>query len=544
MPIIDSTSCDQVSINNLQADICIIGTGPAGSTIARELAETKRRVVILESGGLERQPQVDSLNEIESIGWPRELDNWHFRNRIVGGSSHTWNGRSAPFDEIDFEKRPWVPYSGWPFELQSITPYLDRSASYVGLAVGSEYNGAPFWDAVGRKVPKRFRDPLLVPMFWQFSADDYNRYDYMRFGPQLINRLNRLSRDVTLVTNATVRRINPVISGAAVESVEFVTLDGRKLTLTVPTVVLCAGGIENARLLLCSDNVVSGGLGNSYDTVGRFLMDHLRGQVASFKLTDTNRLMKYFGHFRARGKLFESGIQLSPRVQREEFLLNCAAWIGETVADDDPWYSVVRFLRRKGNGRDALNILLRGDLIARGAYDYFLRRRGLMRKLTRVGLDCMCEQRPDPDSRITLSDRQDRHGVRLPRIDWRVSHDEARCMRRIAELAVEKFPRLGLPAPVLDQWVRDGGMPPESFQDVGHPTGSTRMSDDPRTGVVDANCQVYGVHGLFIAGSSIFPTAGHANPTQMIVAMALRLADHLIQRPIRMPLVRTKAHVE
>lgn len=100
-------------------------------------------------------------------------------------------------------------------------------------------------------------------------------------------------------------------------------------------------------------------------------------------------------------------------------------------------------------------------------------------------------------------------------------------MRRITELMVEQLSRMGLEPPVLEDWVRDGAMFPQTFRDVAHPTGTTRMADDPACGVVDAQCQVHGVNGLFIGGSSVFPTAGHANPTQMIVALALRLADTL-----------------
>jgi nucleoside-diphosphate-sugar epimerase len=142
----------------------------------------------------------------------------------------------------------------------------------------------------------------------------------------------------------------------------------------------------------------------------------------------------------------------------------------------------------------------------------------------------MVEQRPDPDSRVTLSDARDRFGMRLPRIDWRVHEDEPRSMRRMAELLAEALPRMGFPTPVLADWVCEGADFPADFVDVAHPTGTTRMSDDPAAGVVDADGRVHGIEGLYVAGSSVFPTAGHCNPTQMIVALAVRLADHLKAR--------------
>jgi choline dehydrogenase-like flavoprotein len=175
-------------------------------------------------------------------------------------------------------------------------------------------------------------------------------------------------------------------------------------------------------------------------------------------------------------------------------------------------------------------MLMNSNLLVHGLKEYFISRRVLPRKLHALTLDAMCEQLPNPDSRLILSDRRDRLGMKIPRIDWRVSEEEALAMRRITELMVEHLSRMGLEIPVLESWVRDGAMFPQTIRDVAHPAGTTRMADDPARGVVDAQCQVHGVQGLFIGGSSVFPTSGHANPTQMIVALALRLADKLKDR--------------
>ncbi len=531
MPIVDSTAFtgSEALPGFLQCDVCIIGTGPAGSTIARELSGTTLRVTILESGGMERQDEADALNEVESVGWPRVMDQWLVRNRLVGGTSNTWTGRCAPFDEIDLQFREWVPYSGWPFGIDDLVPYLDRAAKYLGLGVGSGFTDDRFWAQLGHQQPKLGPDPdKLLPMFWQYSRDAVNRYDKMRFGRHLIANIGP---NVTLVTNATVLRVNVTESGAAVESVEFATIGGRRWSLPASTVVVCAGGIENARLLLSSDNVMAQGVGNRKDLVGRFLMDHPRAAVAEFQKEKAKAVLSRFGMFRlpAPGpNLYQRGLRLSPAIQRSEQLLTCATWIGEHLAPDDPWDSLMRLLLRKANVRqDLLTMLMNTGLLLRGPKEHFISRRSLPRKLDALTLDAMCEQRPNPESRLTLSDRRDHFGMRIPRIDWRVSEAEARAMRRIAELTLEQFPRMGLEPPVLADWVRDGAMFPQVIRDVAHPTGTTRMADDPARGVVDAQCQVHGVHGLFIAGSSVFPTAGQSNPTQMIVALALRLAGTL-----------------
>jgi choline dehydrogenase-like flavoprotein len=535
MPIVSSSALvgNDVLPDFLQCDVCIIGSGPAGITIARELSGTPLRVTVLESGGTERQEATDALNEIESVGWPRVLDQWEVRNRIVGGSSTTWWSRCAPFDEIDMEQRDWVPYSGWPVKAGDLTSYIERSAKYLGLGAGNGITDDRVWALTGHPRMKTGPDPdpdKLLPMFWQFGRDPVNPYDRTRFR----HFTAELGSNVTLVTSATVLRINATESATAVESVEFAAEDGRRWTLPAATVVLCGGGIENARLLLSSDNVAPHGLGNDRDLVGRFLMDHIRTPVARYGPGKTAAPLRQFASFKspaAGNNLFQHGMRLSPAIQRAEGLLNCSAWLAEHVAEDDPWESLFRFLRREPGFRpDFRSMLANSGLLIHGLKEHFISHRAIPRKLAEATLEVMCEQVPNPDSRITLSDRRDRLGMRLSRIDWRVSSEEARAMRRMAQLMVDEFSRLGIDPPELEDWVRDGAMLPQTVLDVAHPTGTTRMADDPGQGVVDAQCQVHGVDGLFIGGSSVFPTAGHANPTQLIVALAVRLADTLKDR--------------
>ena len=533
MPVLDSSffaGSDDLP-DALKCDVCIIGTGPAGMTIARELSGTPLRVTLLESGGTERQAETDALNDIESVGWPRVMDQWLVRNRIVGGSSSTWTGRCAPFDDIDLQSRDWVPYSGWPFKIDDIMSYIDRSAKYLGLGVGNGITDDRIWALSGHQPLKIDLDSeKLIPMFWQFSRDAVNQFDRTRF-----DRLTPdLGHNVTLVTNATVLRVNATGSASAVESVDFAGIGGRQWTLPASTVVLCAGGIENARILLSSDNAAAHGLGNGKDLVGRFLMDHPRGTVARFPLKGAKEVLSRFAIFKSRAagaNLYQPGMRLSPAIQRSEQLLNCSTWVDERLAPDDPWDTLIHFLRREPNSRpDFRAMLANSGLLLYGLKEHFISHRTLPRKLAEVTLEAMCEQVPNPDSRIVLSERRDRLGMKISCINWRVSGDEARAMRRIARLMVGQLSRMGIESPVLEEWVQDEAMFPQTIRDVAHPTGTTRMADDPAQGVVDAHCQVHGVHGLFIAGSSVFPTTGQANPTQMIVALALRLADTLKNR--------------
>ena len=197
----------------------------------------------MESGKHDRQAQSDDLNEIENVGAPRVLDQWLVRNRIVGGSSHTWMGRCAPFDDIDYQRRSWVPYSGWPFGPEELAPYFPRAAIHLGLS-------APGGGRLSRSLIPGLKEDYLEPFTWEYSCDTKSRLDSMRFGPRL---MSQTSRDARVITDATVLHINTNDHVSAVRSVEVTNSTHGKIRIFASTIVLCTGGIENARLLLASN---------------------------------------------------------------------------------------------------------------------------------------------------------------------------------------------------------------------------------------------------------------------------------------------------
>jgi choline dehydrogenase-like flavoprotein len=520
---------------HLEADFCIVGSGPAGATVALELAHTKARVLLVESGGLKREAGTDMLNEIESVGWPRVMDQWLVRNRMLGGTSNTWAGRSAAFDEIDYEPRDWVPHSGWPFKADEMTPYLDRSASRLGLVANIGQTDRGFWNPARRHLSRPLIDEkLLRSCFWQFSRDATNPNASVNFGESL---RSSGTNNLDVILNATVTHVNTNQAGTAVESIDVRDLDGEARKISSRCIILSAGGTENARLLLASNSLHSCGVGNQRDLVGRFLMDHLKGTIGSFDPRKTQTLRSWFGQYFIKGPIGNHrtlrGLRLSPEYQRAENLLNGAVFTEEYefIAPDDPWIAMKRLLRGKPPAlRDAVNVGSNLHLVGQGLFRYLVEKSSLPRKLEKLELRCIVEQQPDPASRVTLSTRADRFGVPLSRIDWKVNEQEQRTIKAIAKVLKTEFERLQIEQPRLEGWITENQDLPEYFQDIAHPTGTTRMSADPASGVVDPQCQVHGVYGLFIAGSSVFPTSGHANPTQMIVALAIRLADRLKNR--------------
>jgi choline dehydrogenase-like flavoprotein len=517
----------------LSADVCIVGSGPAGLTLAAGLNGSGLKVLLLESGDLERNAWAESMNEIVSVGRPRVLDTGEVRNRVLGGTSATWGGRVTMMSEIDFQKRDWVPGSGWPITLESLMPFYRRAAEHLRMTIADPNDAL---DVLASYVPPPDGD-ALVPYLWAYSMHNSLRSDFLRFGPMA--RTQPLA-DVECFVNATVTHIDTDESGRVVQALEVKGPDRRARRITARQVVLCAGGIENARLLLASNRIVPKGIGNGNDLVGRYLMDHPRGAVAWFLHGQEDPVQRLLGDLvvkasavpeesrlpgASRRTWLTPGYALGTRIQQTEGLLNCALFLTLQVAEDDPLTALRALAGRNDPVRNARHLVAH-PLLAGSSLTRMLRGRYPRRRLSGLYAQCIVEQSPDRESRVTLTDRTDILGVPLPQIDWRIGEQEARTVRRTTKLFVEEMRRLGLGNPQPIDSIADEQS--EFFlPDVAHPSGTTRMSDDPALGVVDANGAVHGVEGLHVTGSSVFPTNGHANPTYTIVALAVRMADHL-----------------
>ena len=557
---------------SLSADLVIIGGGPAGITLAREFAGTDVSVLLLESGGLKETTETEALNAVESIGepssahqidmrngrhapqaefWSQEVQPYGVRCRALGGSSMAWAGKSAAFDEIDFAERDWVPLSGWPMSRASLEPYLDRAAEWLNL--GPNLYDASFWEAANYSAPKpHIDDKLLSPFFWQFAKSRIDAIDVMRFGDEFAREK---ASNIQVLLNATATRLISE-DGTEVSRVEFKAPGGETHHASGKRIVLAASGIENPRLLLASE------IGNTHDQVGRYLMDHPLVRIARVEKKQTPKLHKRFGFFalnhKGRAHMYMHGLTPSVEVQSAEKLNNCALYMLEDRAPDDPLEALKRLLkfRSKKVGSDLFALLKSPGMLIKafgmkilqsGATPGFIKNLivntviifnpnfvareflsgGLPHKLLGLNIEGICEQVPDPDSRITLSETKDKFGVPLAKVDWKIDTNAKRSLARLAELMREEFLRTGLPEPTLEDWIVNDRPEDATIIDVAHTLGTTRMSVDPATGVVDANCRVHGMENLYVTGGSVFPTSGHANPTLMLLSLTVRLADHL-----------------
>lgn len=546
----DLRSFDEGTV--IETDLCLVGSGPAGLSIAKEFAGTGVEVWVVESGRQGEDPELQSLYQIENVGAPRVMQQEILRYRIFGGTSYLWSGRCAPFEAIDFAPRDWVPYSGWSLTRQELDPYLERAGEYLGL--GPHCYTEELWQQfqVARPLPP-LDSGFLQSAFWQGSKSGHNPKIPARFGHSFLPNAPNLN----VLLHANLTHIDTNAIGTKVEAIELTTIECKRAWIRAKVTVLCCGGIENARLLLASNRILPQGVGNGHDLVGRFLMDHPGGVMGEFDPQRSSQVQDRFGQYWLdddRGRhVYSHGLKLSPEIQAKEGLLNCAAFLEEYAAPNDPWRALLRIaisLKKQSAASEeavAQAMFWRNDAIDSGTRSIYQNGWAVATQLHRIGqgfyrrlvqhrppiarasaiqLYCLVEQRPDPDSRITLSDQRDRLGMPLSRIDWRISAQETETVRRMGQLVRQEFQRLGLPQPVLEDWLndREADCP---FSDRAHPSGTTRMASNPREGVVDSHCQVHGVEGLYIAGSSVFPTSGYANPTLMIVALSIRLADRL-----------------
>ncbi len=520
----------------LSATVCIIGAGVAGITLARELERQGIDTCVLESGGLTADAATRDLARGESLNLDYQFADG-CRGRFLGGSSNCWGGWCRPLDAWDFERRDWIPHSGWPFGLSELEPWY-RQAHQV-LQLGPVNFDPAFWvQAINR------RDVRRAPLVTGDVRDTVSQFSPpVRFGRQYRAELAR-ARFVRVFLHANVTQIVPDPLCTRIEQVCVQTLSGRRMQVMARLFVLATGGIENARLLLASNEVATSGLGNTRGLVGRFFMDHprmLKGSVQCSLAWSRNKLydIKYNYMNRAvsaQGVNIAAQLALTREALVREKLLNarlcfCSEFPGEGSAGAQALFRCKQALLAKEQPgwrlSDDLVRMLR-DPVNTFAYGFtrFFHPRAMIR---RVSFQMILEPAPDPDSRVTLSaEQRDALGMPRVRVDWRlndlVKHTADRTLSLIAtELSASGVAQVDPgPSILAHGW-------PASWEKEGtwHHMGTTRMHDSPSQGVVDRDGKVHGLANLYIAGSSVFPTAGANFPTITLTALALRLAAHL-----------------
>lgn len=514
----------------LQTEVCVVGAGAAGISTARRLLALGHTVLLLESGGLDYEAGIASLNAGENLGEDYyELED--SRLRFFGGTTAIWGGRVAELDPVDLEKRDWVPHSGWPIAWSDLESYYDPARKVFG------FSGKPPSDALAQAgVSAPAFDPGKLEIgYWSFDRK-FNRFVF-----DACKDLTAHPR-CTIVTHATVTELQLDESGTRLTGLVARALNGNALRIGARKFVLAAGGMENPRLLLASRSVAPFGIGNKFDQVGRYFMEHPHARGGRIQNAHAWLLLEAFGRrHRLSGHEFAALIKPGAALQAEKGILNTSLIIAaRPAANARAALTAKVYSRLKHNiaptrgGRalwmttkKAAKFLQRGTDPLR---PWVMHRLGL----TEMAISIRAEQAPNPQSRVVLTDQTDALGVPRLALDWRTTALDVRSVRGLVDALQDELRRLNLGKVEAARWLDDpeGGWktdPLISAHPIGgyHHMGTTRMSDDPRLGVTDSYGRVHDVENLYIVGSSTFPTSGWANPTLTIVALALRTSDHI-----------------
>lgn len=513
----------------INTDICIIGAGAAGITLAREFSGQPFKVCLLESGSFEYEWETQSLYQGKNKGlpyYPLEAA----RLRFFGGTTNHWGGACRPMDSIDFEARDWVPHSGWPIDLARLVPFYERAQTVLQLGPFG-YEGKDW--ASDDRPPAKFDGGTLTSAVIQQSPPT-------RFGQVYRDEVEK-APNIDTYLHANVLEIETNRSAREATRLRVASLERNEFFITAKAFIVATGGIENPRLLLLSNRFNRRGLGNAHGMVGRFFMENpISGWGNPGIVAPTNFPVDFYRE-NNKGTMTREGTKgdgvfwgfITPTTEtlRREKLLNCGIAVRAVpIEDDSVGVESARYLKHSiGSGKWPDDFWKHVGNVASDLDDIaFLGAKKLTGKEPPNVIEIMywAEAAPNPDSRVRLSNDRDALGQQRVSLDWRLTELDARNVRKVlemlaAELGQSGLGRLGVnPTLWEDDWA-------SLFEGSYHHMGTTRMHDDPKRGVVDANCRVHGVSNVYIAGSSVFPATGHANPTITIVALALRLADHI-----------------
>jgi choline dehydrogenase-like flavoprotein len=510
-------------------DVCVIGGGPVGIAVALELARGATRVLLLESGGVGSDQQAQSLSTIRIRDPKRHRPAALTVHRGLGGTSRWWGGRCVELDDLDFHHRPYLAESGWPVDHDVLGPFYAAAHRYLK----SDWSAPP---------------PLAVLPDHPINVESWAR---VQNAAKSNYRELKSSPTLTVALHTTAAGFDVKAESGTVRSLRVKSRSGFH-RVEAQYYVLACGGRENARLLLDMQATIPSLFNGNNTTVGRYYMGHLTGAIASIQFKDAQVAQNFLLRRTANGTYTRGRFQLNARMQQDMQMLNTVMWPHnyEHLADGalDGASAVYQFLRlgiSQSEGAQsnfsrskAATTILRNPMQAMRSCHYLLKNR-LMRyphffapnPRNIYWLRYHAEHTPLRESRVWLGEQYDDLGMRRLEVDYRYCQADFRSVLD-SHMLLDKIIRAASvgtlsffkPAGDLCQLVSDQAV------DGYHQIGLTRMSSDRRRGSVDVNCKVHDLQNLYVAGSSIFPTSGQANPTLPAVAFGLRLAAHLVSK--------------
>lgn len=510
----------------VESDICIVGAGAAGITMALELSGAPMRVAIVEAGGFEYPEDGQEAYQGSQSG-VRYADLDAARLRFFGGTTNHWGGYCRPLEPIDFEARDWIPHSGWPITLDDIKPYWNRAADIIQLD-RNLFDGAHWTDQSGLPAldvdPSRFRTSATLVRPTHFG--------------EMYRDSVESARNVSCYLNASVVDLVIGEHDNLIREVVVVNAAGNRSRFQAKHFVLACGGLETPRMMLNADKVRPNGIGNDHDIVGRYFMDHRVSFPGRVVLSSDRTNLNYYRFNRMpSGQMVEGSLHMTEDLVRAERLcgvqmaMEPAAEVRSAgdVSLTKLREGVTRFLSGGGWMRDF------GDHVSNVFHDIdhvagnLSRRITGSRDLSEWLIKMEVEQTPNPSSRVKLNGERDRLGLRRIDLHWETREIERHTVVRSLELLGAELGRKGIGRVRVE--MEDDPNVWSRFDTYGyHQAGTTRMSSRPENGVVDGNCRVHGVGNLYVVGNSVFTTVGTCNPTFTITALSVRLAHHLREK--------------
>ncbi len=503
---IDARKLDHNAL--IECDICIIGAGPVGISMALDLIDSPYKVILLEGGGFEYDDKVQDLYAGKTTGqqyYPLKSARLHY----FGGTSGHWGGMCTPLDPIDFTKRDWIPNSGWPITKNTLDPYYARAQKTV--EIGPYEYSLEYWQKHTKDLnPLPFENNVIWNKMWQFSPPT-------RFGDRYKSTIVN-AKNIHLYTFANVVDIRANEAISEITGVTVTNFSGKKQQVKAKYFIMACCSIQNARLLLAANTQSAKGLGNKNDLVGRYFMEHLEIKSAEIYLNHADPLNLY--------KLYPPKVRAELAVtaekQQEYKILNGTASLSplEIAKQQEP--NIQSWNKKdpreaKKNLEKSHEVTKMDKLIMRLTKDIYKS----FELFTRI------EQAPHPDCRVTLAEEKDELGVPRATLNWQLTPLDKYSIRTLYKIIGEQAGLAGIGRVRMMEYLHDEKdfTWPKSTGAGWHHMGTTRMSDDPKTGVVDATCKIHSISNLYIGGSSCFVTGGAANPTLTAIALGLRVSD-------------------
>lgn len=487
-------------------DVCVVGTGPAGLSLALSLARQGKLVALMEGGGEFISFDSQEIYEGDIVGL-EYFSPALTRLRYLGGSSNHWGGWTGALDARDFEPMPFHPWSGWPISKAELAPYVAETDDFLDIPPAADPPSRSLGTDVGpfEQFDIRFsRTKSVAERFREEIEALENLHLFLHANLVDIELDHRLQRVTAGVFRSFAR--------------------DERFRVDAEAYALCLGGLENPRALLNANRQIAAGIGNQHDLVGRFFCEHPHQTAARVILNQPMAWREFYAlsaDFRVEREILNAGLRFTP--DHPELLFGKE--LGRSLACSAEF--VDRLIAAIRGGRADCD---RGGLRA-----YYEQWRNPEILLT-ARVDVASEQALNPASRVTLSDyRTDDFGLPRLELGWQLSPLDAHTQKTATVAFGRLLAQLNAGRLQLAEWLLEDEVAFPSFDagaEVGghHHMCTTRMSDDPRRGVVDRDCRVHGTDNLYVGGSSVFATTGHINPTYSIVQLALRLADHLAER--------------